>query len=123
MPLTLGQFLLLIITIAVVVAVTFLVTLMVQFRRTAREAEGTLVEIRELVRNLKETDQKVKASIDDFGGIIQASKKTATNFSEITWFLTKRILRPSSKYWPILFPLLRFGWRRLKKRKEAKNGK
>jgi len=123
MPLTLSQFLLLIITIAVVVAVTFLVTFLVQMRRTAREGEKTLIEFRDLVRNLKVTDQKVKVQIDNFGEMIQSSKKTATHLSEASWFVTKKILKPSSKYWPILLPILRYGWRLLKKRKEAKHGK
>jgi predicted PurR-regulated permease PerM len=123
MPLTLTQFLLLIITLAVVVGVTFLVTLMIQLRRTLKEGEKTLAEIRELTENLQYTNQKVQTKIDDFGEMITASKKTVVGLSEITWFLTTRIIRPSSKYWPLLFPLLRFGWRRLKKRKEDKNGK
>jgi len=123
MPLTLTQFLLLIITLAAVVGVTFLVTLMIQLRRTLKEGEETLAEIRELAKNLQDTNQKVQAKIDDFGEMITASKKTVIGLSEVTWFLTTKILRPSSKYWPLLFPLLRFGWRRLKKRKEDKNGK
>jgi predicted PurR-regulated permease PerM len=123
MPLTLTQFLLLVITLAVVVGVTFLVTLMIQLRRTLKEGEKTLAEIRELAKNLQDTNQKVQTKIDDFGEMITASKKTVIGLSEITWFLTTKIIRPSSKYWPLLFPLLRFGWRRLKKRKEDKNGK
>jgi hypothetical protein len=124
MPLTLTQFLLLVITIAVVIAITFLVSLMVQLRKTARQGEETLIEIRELTKNLKLTDQKVNSKIDEFGELISASKKTAVNLSEATWLVTSKIFKPTSKYWPILFPLLRFGWRRLKKkRKEAKNGK
>jgi len=123
MPLTLTQFLLLIITLAIVVGVTFLVTLLIQLRKTLKEGEETLVEIRELVKNLQDTNQKVQTKIDDFGEMITASKKTVIGLSEVTWFLTTKIIRPSSKYWPLLFPLLRFGWRRLKKRKEDKNGK
>jgi hypothetical protein len=123
MPLTLTQFLLLVITLAVVVGVTFLITLLIQLRRTLKEGEKTLAEITELAKNLQDTNQKVQAKIDDFGEMITASKKTVIGLSEITWFLTTKILRPSSKYWPLLFPLLRFGWRRLKKRKEDKNGK
>ena len=123
MPLTLTQFLLLVITLAVVVGVTFLITLVIQLRRTLKEGEKTLAETRELAKNLQDTNQKVQAKIDDFGEMITASKKTVIGLSEITWFLTTKILRPSSKYWPLLFPLLRFGWRRLKKRKEDKNGK
>lgn len=123
MPLTLTQFLLLVITLAVVVGVTFLITLVIQLRRTLKEGEKTLAEITELAKNLQDTNQKVQAKIDDFGEMITASKKTVIGLSEIAWFLTTKILRPSSKYWPLLFPLLRFGWRRLKKRKEDKNGK
>ena len=123
MPLTLTQFLLLVITLAVVVGVTFLITLVTQLRRTLKEGEKTLAEITELAKHLQDTNQKVQAKIDDFGEMITASKKTVIGLSEITWFLTTKILRPSSKYWPLLFPLLRFGWRRLKKRKEDKNGK
>jgi hypothetical protein len=123
MPLTLTQFLLLVITLAVVVGVTFLVTLMIQLRRTLKEGEKTLAEIQELAKSLHDTNQKVQTKIDDFGEMITASKKTVIGLSEITWFLTTKIIRPSSKYWPLLFPLLRFGWRRLKKRKEDKNGK
>jgi predicted PurR-regulated permease PerM len=123
MPLTLTQFLLLIITLAIVVGVTFLVTLLIQLRKTLKEGEETLAEIKELAKNLQDTNQKVQTKIDDFGEMITASKKTVIGLSEVTWFLATKIIRPSSKYWPLLFPLLRFGWRQLKKRKEDKNGK
>ncbi len=124
MSLTLNQFLFLVITLAVVVFVTFLITLILQLRRTAKEGEDTLVEIRELVRNLRETDKRLKDKMDDISLTIEATKKTALGLSEITWFLTSKILRPSTKYWPLLFPLLRFGWRQIKKkRKERKNGR
>jgi len=121
MPLTLNQFLLLVITIAVVIAITFLVILFIQLRKTAREAEMTLIEVRALVDNLKETSLSIRTKIDDVGEFVEASKKTAISTSEIAWFLTTKILRPSSKYWPLLFPLIRLGWRQLKKRKEEKN--
>jgi predicted PurR-regulated permease PerM len=123
MSLTLNQFLLLVITIAVVAAVTFLITLFVQLRKTAKEGEKTLVELREVISNLKQTEQKVNARVDDLGDFFKSTKKTATNISEITWVLATRAIKPSSKYWPFLFPLIRLGWRRLKKRKEDKNGK
>lgn len=121
MPLTLNQFLLLVVTLAVVVAVTFLVILFIQLRKTAREAEMTLIEARELVESLKETSLSLQTKIDDVGELVESSKKTAISISEIAWFLTAKILRPSSKYWPLLFPLIRLGWRQLKKRKEEKN--
>jgi hypothetical protein len=124
MSLTLNQFLFLVITIAVVVFVTFLVAFVLQLRRTAKEGEDTLIEIRELVRNLRETDKKLKEKMDDISLTIEATKKTALGLSEITWFLTSKVVRPSSKYWPLLFPIIRFGWRQInKKRKEKKNGR
>ena len=125
MSLTLNQFLFLVITICIVVFVTFLVTLIVQLRKTAREGEETLVEIRDLVRNLKETGQKVNTKIDDLTPVLEATKKTVSRISDVSWFLTMKVIKPSSKYWPILFPLLRLGWRQMKKKrkKEDKNGK
>jgi type II secretory pathway pseudopilin PulG len=121
MPLTLNQFLLLVITIAVVVAVTFLVNLMRQLRKTAQEAEETLVEIRMLASEARETSRSVQSKIEDVGELVLATKKTAVSVAEIAWFVTTKILRPSSKYWPFLFPLIRLGWRQAKKRKEEKN--
>ena len=121
MSLTLNQFLLLVITIAVVVAVTFLINLMRQLRKTAHEAEETLVEVKKLVGEARETSRSVQAKIEDVGELVQASKKTAVSISEIAWFVTTKILRPSSKYWPFLFPLIRLGWRQAKKFKEEKN--
>jgi hypothetical protein len=121
MPLTLNQFLLLIITIAAVVAVTFLVNLMIQLRKTAREAEKALIEIKMLVEETRETNRSVQSKVEDVGQLIQTSKKTALNLSEIVWFVTTKILRPSSKYWPFIYPLMRLGWRQAKKFKEEKN--
>jgi len=113
----------LVITIAIVVAVTYLVLFLKQFRNTAREGEKTLVEINSLVRSLQETSGRINTRIDDLGGVIEASKQTAVNISEMAALLTVRIIRPSARYWPILYPLFRLGWRLLKKRKEEKNGK
>ena len=121
MPLTLNQFLLLIITIAAVVAMTFLVNLMIQLRKTAREAEKTLIEIKMLVEETRDTNRSVQSKVEDVGQLIQVSKKTALNLSEIVWFVTTKILRPSSKYWPFIYPLMRLGWRQAKKFKEEKN--
>lgn len=118
MELTLDQFLLLVITIAVVVAVTFLITLFLQLRRTAREGEETLVEIRSLAKTLNQTSQKAMDKIDDVDETLQTAKKTVVQLSEITWFLSSRIIKPSSKYWPFVLPFLRLGWRQWKKRKE-----
>jgi type VI protein secretion system component VasK len=121
MPLTLNQFLWLVITIAVVVATTFLVILLRQLRRTAQEAEKTLIEFKMLVEEARETSRSVQVKLEDVGELVQATKKTAVSISEITWFMTTKILRPGSKYWPFLFPLIRLGWRQAKKLKEEKN--
>ena len=121
MPLTLNQFLLLVITIAVVIAVTFLVSFLRQLRKTAREAEETLIEVKMLVGETRETSRLLQSKIEDVGELVHASKKTLVSVSEIAWFVTTKILRPSSKYWPFLFPLIRLGWRQAKKFKEEKN--
>lgn len=121
MSLTLNQFLWLVITIAVVVVATFLVGLLRQLRRTGQEVEKTLTEMRSLVEEARKTSRSVQSKLEDVGELVQASKKTAVSVSEIAWFVTAKILRPSSKYWPFLFPLIRFGWRKAKKFKEVKN--
>ena len=121
MPLTLNQFLLLVITIAVVIAVTFLVNFLRQLRKTAREAEETLIEVKMLVGETREMSRILQSRIEDVGELVHASKKTIVSVSEIAWFVTTKILRPSSKYWPFLFPLIRLGWRQAKKFKEEKN--
>ena len=104
MQLSLNEFLFAVITLAVVVAVTFLVLLLIRLRKTAKEGEETLVEIRSLVRSLNETSQKVQNKIDAADDTLQTAKKTAAQLMEIMWFLTTRIVRPSSKYWPLAFP-------------------
>lgn len=123
MPLTLNQFIVLVLAVASAVAVTFITILIVQLRRTAKEAEKTLVEIRTLAQNLQTASERVRHKIDDMDDVLQATKKTAVSLSEIAWFAAAKVVRPSARYWPFLFPLLRFGWRQMKKRKEKKNGK
>ncbi len=117
MSLTLNQFLFLVITICVVVAVAFLIALIVQLRRTAREGEETLVELRDLIENLRETDKKVNDKIDDLTPVIEAAKTTAARISDIAWLFTARVFKPTSKYWPYIFPILRMGWRYMKKKR------
>lgn len=121
MALTLNQFLLLVLTIAAVVAVTYLVIFLHQMRKTAREGSAALMEIRELAKNLNETNRKVNQELDDVGEFIDASKKTAVNLSEAAFFVTTKIVKPGSKYMPFLFPLIRFGWRLLKKKKKKED--
>jgi ABC-type transporter Mla subunit MlaD len=118
MLLTLNQTLFLVISLAFVVAVVFLVLFLVQIRRTAREGERTLVELREVAEGLKGIEQKVNSRIDDVGEILESSKKTVAGLSKASLFLTMNMVRPASKYWLILYPLFRLGWRQLKKRKE-----
>jgi sensor domain CHASE-containing protein len=122
MPLTLNQVLLIILTIAAVVAVVFLVRFLIQLRRTAREGEKALAKAQELMDGLKEIETKINSSLDDVGQVLQTSKKAAAGLTEITGFLATRVFRPSAKLWPFLVPLVRFGWLQLKKRKEKKDG-
>ena len=121
MVLTLDQFLLLVLTIAAVVAVTYIIIFLHQMRKTAREGSAALMEIRELAKNLNETNRKVNQELDDVGEFIDASKKTAVNLSEAAFFVTTKIVKPGSKYMPFLFPLIRFGWRLLKKKKKKED--
>lgn len=122
MPLTLSQFLLLVLTIAAVVAVTFLVNLLIQLKKTAREGQETLAEIRSLAQNLDEITRKIDDKIDDVSEVVEAAKKTAVSLSEITFFTAAKVIRPASKFWPFLLPFIRMGWRQWKKKKEDKNG-
>lgn len=123
MPLTLNQFLLLVITIAVVVAVTYLVLLSVQLRKTAKEGERTLAEINVLAKRFQESSEKINTKLDDVDEIVKATKKTALQFAEASTFVVARIIRPTARYWPFLFPLMRLGLRLLKKKKEVRNGR
>jgi uncharacterized protein YoxC len=122
MPLTLNQVLGIILTVAAVVAVTFLALFLNQLRRTAREGEKTLAKAQEMMDGLKEIEAKVNASLDDVGEVLATSKKAVTGLSEIMFFLTSKVIRPSARYWPFLFPLLRLGVQQMKKRKEKKDG-
>ena len=123
MSLTLNQFLFLVITIAVVVAVTYLVMLLIQLKKTAKEGERTLFEINTLVKRLQDTSEKINGKLNDVDEIVSATKKTAIGLAEASTFMVAKIIRPSSRYWPFLFPLMRLGLRVFKKKKEAKNGR
>jgi uncharacterized protein YoxC len=122
MALTLNQVLWIILTVAAVVAVTFLALFLNQLRRTAREGEKTLAKAQEMMDGLKEIEAKVNASLDNVGEVLATSKKAVTGLSEIMFFLTSKVIRPSARYWPFLFPLLRLGVQQMKKRKEKKDG-
>jgi len=123
MPLTLNQFLFLVITLAFVIAIVCLVRLFAQLRRTAVEGEKTLAELRVLAKNLSELDLVVKEKVEDLGKTLDASKKAAVNISKASFLITSKIIRPSSKYLLLLLPVARFVLRQWKKRKEKSNGK
>ena len=122
MALTLNQVLWIILTVAAVVAVTFLALFLNQLRRTAREGEKTLAKAQEMMDGLKEIEAKINASLDNVGEVLATSKRAVTGLSQIAYYLTSKVIRPSARYWPILFPLLRLGLQQMKKRKEKKDG-
>jgi hypothetical protein len=122
MTLTLNQVLSIILTVAAVVLATFLIMFLAQLRKTAREAERTMAKAQEAIDGLQVIEAKINASLDNVGDVLATSKKAVSGISEITLFLTSKVIRPSAKYWPILFPLLRFGLQQMKKRKEKKDG-
>ncbi len=122
MPLTLNQFLFLILTFAAVVVVVYLVRFLAQLRHTAEEGEKTMTEIRKLVENLNELDGLIKDKLVGLGEFVEASKRTAVNVSEASFLLTTKMLRPTSKYWPVILPLASFFWKKFRKRKEKKHG-
>ncbi len=121
MTLTLNQLLFIILTFAAVVAVVFLVMFLIQLRRAAAEGVKTLAEMRKLIENLNELEKVVREKLDDMGQIMEASKKTVRNLSEASVFLTMRVLNPATRYWPVIYPLFKFFWKRWRKRKENKN--
>ncbi len=123
MALTLNEFILLVITFSAVVVATVITIFFIQLKKTAKEGESTLREIKELVKSLRTTGQKVNDKLDELGEMIEVTKKTASNISEIAGFVISRVLRPSFKYWPLIFPLLNFGWRQLRKKKGGRDGK
>jgi len=122
MLLTLNQFLLLVLTLAAVVIAVFLVRFLAQLRRAAEEGEKTMVEVRKLVVNFNELDGMIKDRLVNLGEFMEASKRTAVNLSEASFFLTTKFLRPHSRFWPVIFPLASFFWKHLKKRKEKRHG-
>lgn len=123
MLLTFNQTLFLILTVAAVVIAVFLVLFLIQLRRTAREAEKSFQELQVTLEKLKTIEDKLGQRLDETGKVIESAKKTVSGLSELSLFLTTRVVRPASRYWPVLFPLVRFGWQMIKKRKEKKNGR
>jgi len=123
MNLTLNQVLFLILTIAAVIVAVFLVRFLIQLRRTAGAGEKALVEMKRLAENLNELDLVVKAKVEDLGELVNASKDTAVNLSQASMFLTARVLKPAASYWPLVYPVMMFFWKRMRKRKEKKDGR
>lgn len=122
MLLTLNQVLAIILTVAAVVVATLLALFLVQVRRTAREGEKALAKAQEVMTEMKAIEVKLHDGLDDLGQVLATSKKAVSRLSEMTFFLSTKVIRPSAKFWPFLFPLLRFGWRQMKKRKERHHG-
>ena len=120
--LTLNQVLGIVLTVAAVVAVTFLVLFLIQLRRTAREGEKTLIKAQETMDELKVIEAKLNANLDHIGQVLAVSRKAVSGLTEASSFLTTRVVRPTAKYWPFLLPLVSLGLRQLKKRKEKKDG-
>jgi len=123
MLLTFNQTLFLILTVAAVVIAVFLILFLLQLRRTAQEAEKSLQELQLTLAKLKTIEDKVERRLDETGTIIESAKKTVSGLSELSLFFTTRVVRPAAKYWPVIFPLVRYGWQLIKKRKEKKNGR
>ncbi|MBN2207471.1 MAG: hypothetical protein JW742_08710 [Candidatus Aminicenantes bacterium] len=118
MQITLNQALGLLLTVAAVVALAFLAHLFFHLARTAKQAQAAMAEATALLRNLQETERKVNLAVEGMTGTMQAARQLTESASEIALFLTTKVVRPSSKWWPFLFPLLRLGFAQIKKRKE-----
>ncbi len=121
MLLSLNQVLLIVIVLAAVVAVTVFVILALQIRKTATEAEKTLVEYKELAKSLQLLDQTLKDKLEVLGETLEAARKTAVQVSGTTLWLSTRIFRPTFKWWPMLAPVLRFVWKKWKQKKEERH--
>ena len=118
MPLSLNQILFLVLTIAAVVVVVYLVLLMIQLRKTAREGEKTLAEVGELAVSLRELERTLNARVDEVGDLVASTKKVAAGLAQASLFLTSKVVHPAARFLPVAFPLLLMGLRGLKKKKE-----
>ncbi len=122
MTLTLNQVLWIILTVAAVVTVVFLVLFLIQLRKTAREGEKTLIKAQEAMDELKVIEAKLNVSLDAVGEVLATSNRAVARISGATHFLTSGMIRPTARFWPILFPLLSLGLRKLKKKRRNKDG-
>ena len=122
MTLTLNQVLWIILTVSAVVAVVFLVLFLIQLRKTAREGEKTLIKAQEAMDELKVIEAKINVSLDNVGDVLATSKRAVAVISGATNFLTSSVIRPTARFWPIIFPLLSLGLRTMKKKRRIKDG-
>ncbi len=118
MPLTLNQILFIILTTAAVVAVVFLVQMLIQLRKTAAEAEKTMIEVRALAKNLSELEIVVRDRVGEVGDTIKVARKAALGLSEASLRLTSKMMPFPGKYLPLIFPVARFVMKSIKKNKE-----
>lgn len=121
MLLTFNQVLYLLLTVAALVLAVVLAVFLLQLRRTAREAEKSFQELQLVLQRFEKIEDKLERRLDEAGEIISSTKKAVSGLGELSIFLTTNVVRPASRFWPVLFPLLRFGWQLMKKRKEKKN--
>jgi len=121
MLLTFNQVLYLLLTVAAVVVAVVLAMFLLQLRRTAREAEKSFQEMQIVLNKFEKIEDKLEQRLEEAGEIVSSAKKAVSGLGQLSLFLTTNVIRPSSKFWPVLFPLLRFGWQLMKKRKEKKN--
>ena len=119
MTLTLNQFLFLVLTIAVVAFIAYLIPTIRQLKETAKRAEEVLNETKELISHFQETEKLINAQIEGLEDLIKTSKKTLTNISDIAWFISKKLLKPSTRYLGAILPLINFGWQLYKKKKKG----
>jgi uncharacterized protein YoxC len=121
MLLTFNQVLYLLLTVAAVVVAVVLALFLLQLKRTAREAEKSFQELQIVLNKFEQIEDKLDKRLEEVGEIVSSTKKAVSGLGELSLFLTTNVVRPASRFWPVLFPLLRFGWQLMKKRKEKKN--
>ncbi len=76
-----------------------------------------LAELRRNLNEFHEIQALAKERLESLGQTLASSKKVISSLGEIMAFLSLRIVKPASRYWPVIFPLLQFLWRQRKKKK------
>lgn len=120
MPISFNQALFLVLTIAGVVVLVFLALFLAQLRRTAREAERTMVKANEMLEEVKVLERKIEAGVDDALVVLGNARKVTSVVSEAVLLLSTRVVKPAMKFGPIVFPLLQLGVRGLLGRRRKK---